>query len=214
MNGHRRKVEAMEINLPGDMRRAIMGDLDQLADITAEAFSEDPINLWIFGHARAMKPAFRTLAKALYLKNGFCHLHGDDGATMWIESEKIADPSTLSMLGFAWAMRRHGTKGAMKRAIGAGEAMKAHHPKERHLYLFTVGTRKSSRGKGIGSALLRPVLDAADKQGRACHLENTNPENSGFYGAHGFKRLETFEIGTGSPPMEAMWREPKPQAQT
>ena len=62
-------------------------------------------------------------------------------------------------------------------------------------------------GTGLGKAILRPMLNAADREGLPCYLENTNPANSGFYMSHGFERMEVFELGDGSPPMEAMWRE-------
>ena len=77
-----------------------------------------------------------------------------------------------------------------------------------HLYLFTIGTRKAARGKGLGKTILRPMLDAADRAGLPCYLENSNPANSGFYMSHGFERMKLFEVGEGSPQMEAMWRDP------
>lgn len=200
----------MNINLPTGITIASVRELDRLADITAEAFSEDPVNMWIFGSPRALKPAFRILAKANYLKHGFCHLFEDAGATMWIDSERMHPPSKLSMLKFSWILQRHASKGAMARAMAFDKAMTAHHPKSSHLYLFTIGTRKSARGSGVGKGLLRPVLEAADREGRACYLENTNPDNTGFYGAHGFKRIDVFDAGRDSPPMEAMWRDPRP----
>jgi len=199
----------VNINLPTGITKASPRELDRLADITAEAFSEDPVNLWIFGRPRALKPAFKILAKEVYLKHGFCHLSDDAGATLWIDSERMQSPSTLSMLRFSWVLKRHATKGAMGRAMAFDAVMTAHHPKSSHLYLFTIGTRKSARGTGVGKGLLRPVLEAADRDGRACYLENTNPDNTGFYGAHGFKRINLFDAGSDSPPMEAMWRDPR-----
>ena len=77
----------LEIDLPEGLRQATAADWRQMGDITGEAFETDPVNLWIFGHTHALKPTFSLLAQALYLKHGICHLAGDGGATMWIESQ-------------------------------------------------------------------------------------------------------------------------------
>ncbi|MEO0714891.1 MAG: GNAT family N-acetyltransferase, partial [Pseudomonadota bacterium] len=47
----------------------------------------------------------------------------------------------------------------------------------------------ASRGKGVGKALLAPVLAACDRDGVPVYLENSNPANAGFYRAHGFETI-------------------------
>lgn len=201
----------LEIRLPEGVRDATASDWRQLGDITGEAFAEDPVNLWIFGNTGALTPVFSQLAKHLYLPNGICHLAGDRGATMWCLSDRRRELGTLATLGLVWTLMQKGSKGAAKRALTAGETMAREHPKEPHLYLFTIGTRKAERGKGLGKLLIAPALAAADKAGMPCYLENSNPANTGFYMSHGFERMKLFEPGPGAPPLEAMWREPKAQ---
>ena len=76
-----------EISLPAGMRRAAQADWRQVGGIIAEAFSEDPVNLWIFGNPAPMPTVFGALAKSVYLPRGFCQLlSGDAGATMWSHS--------------------------------------------------------------------------------------------------------------------------------
>lgn len=199
----------LEIELPEGLRRAGKADWRQLGDITGEAFAEDPVNLWIFGNAAAMPPVFSVLARHIYLPRGFCHLSGDAGATMWTPSSASLDLPLLPTLGLVSALLGKASKGTVKRALGAGEAMKREHPTASHLYLFAIGTRKAARGKGLGKKLMAPVLAAADRKGLPCYLENSNPANTGFYRSHGFERMKLFEPGPGAPPMEAMWREPR-----
>lgn len=199
----------LEIHLPQGMRDATLADWRRLGDITGEAFAEDPVNLWIFGKSDALAPVFSQLARHLYVPNGICHLAGDAGATMWCLSDRRKELGPVPTLGLVWTLLRHGSKGAAKRALGAGEAMAREHPKDRHLYLFTIGTRKAERGKGLGKQLFSPTLMAADRAGLPCYLENSNPANTGFYMSHGFERMKLFEPGPGGPPLEAMWREPK-----
>lgn len=199
----------MQIDLPDTLSRAGPNDWKKLGDITAEAFAEDPINRWIFGSPRALKTVFRVLARSVYSKIGYSYTAGDGGAAMWSENSAPFNPGVWDQLSFGLGLARHASKGAIKRAFAAGEAMEQHHPSEPHMYLFTIGTRKSARGQGVGKALLAPVLSACDRDGVACYLENSNPDNHGFYRAHGFETREYFQIGDGSPQMEAMWREPR-----
>lgn len=200
----------LEIALPDGVRNAEATDWRQLGDITGEAFAEDPVNLWIFGGTRALAPIFSKLARHIYLPNGICHMAGDSGATMWCLSDRRKELGTLATLSLVWTLSRKGSKGAAKRALNAGEAMAREHPTAPHLYLFTIGTRKAARGKGVGKMLLRPALEAADRAAIPTYLENSNPANTGFYASHGFERLKLFEPGPGAPPLEAMWREPRP----
>jgi ribosomal protein S18 acetylase RimI-like enzyme len=191
------------------IRTASRDDWRNVAAITAEAFSDDPVNRWLFGTERALAVVFGTLARDSYLKSGVCHLIDDRGATMW---RKVDGPhqtvGVLSVMRIAAGLLRHGSPGSVKRAIAAGEIIDANHPREPHIYLFTIGTRKAARGKGLGKALLQPVLASCDRDSLPVYLENSNPANTGFYMHHGFRRTKLFEVGPGSPPLEAMWREP------
>jgi ribosomal protein S18 acetylase RimI-like enzyme len=198
------------IDLPPDIRRAEHADWKRVADITAEAFAEDPVNLWIFGNARAIRSLFRIFARDIYTRKGVCHVYGNAAATMWADESVDLNIPPFSLFQLIVAQRLLGSKGSVGRGLAAGKAMEVHHPREPHLYLFTIGTRKPARGKGLGKAMLQPVLDAADRAGKPIYLENSNPVNSGFYQSHGFRRRgEPFYIAEGAPVMEPMWREPK-----
>lgn len=200
----------LDIQLPDTIRPAARRDWRQLGDITAEAFADDPFNLWLFGSGRALRPLFRIMARDIYLKEGFCHIHGDEAATMWATNESNLGFPNLSLFQLMAAQMIHGTKGSMKRGMAAGAAMEKHHPKEPHVYLFTIGTRKAARGKGLGKAMMNPVLTAADTVGLPVYLENSNPANHGFYSSFGFEKIDEFSVLDDSPPMAPMWREPRP----
>ncbi|KCZ83546.1 acetyltransferase [Hyphomonas adhaerens MHS-3] len=199
----------MEFDLPSGLRNAGPADWRLIGDITGEAFETDPVNLWIFGHTTALKPTFALLAQAIYLKYGICHLAGEGGATMWIESQNRQELGLIPTLRLLPILMFKGSQGSIFRALKAGKVMDQNHPKDPHLYLFTIGTRKDARGTGLGKLMMAPMKAAADKARLPLYLENSNPMNTGFYQSHGFERMKLFEIGPGAPPMEAMWREPR-----
>lgn len=198
----------LNIDLAEGVSEATRSDWRKVADITAEAFAEDPVNQWLFGNPLAIRSCFRVLSRELYSKHGICHLAGDDGAAMWIHSDAMVPLPKMAELALALGLARHATKGALKRAMQGAERMERHHPKDPHLYLFTIGVTRAARGTGRGHALLAPVLEACDRADLPCYLENSNPDNFGFYSAHGFEHKEHFAVGDGGPPLQAMWRAP------
>lgn len=199
----------LEIDLPTHITRALPSAWTEVADITAEAFSEDPVNRWIFGEFKAIRACFRVLARDIYTRRGVCHLIPGKGAAMWIDASEMAALGTATQMALAGGVIRHAGFSAIKRALTAGEIMGRHHPEAPHLYLFTIGVTKAARGQGLGHGLIQPVLEACDRDGKAIYLENSNPDNFGFYSAHGFEHVEHFNAGAGGPPLQAMWRDPR-----
>lgn len=202
---------SMHIDLSNsELRQANINEWRTVADITAEAFANDPVNQYIFGKFESIRSMFRVMAREMYIPSGLSYLHPAGGATMWMPPGVDAAPSQFGLLKFALGQARHGTMGAIKKGMALSEKMQEWHPKDPHFYLFTIGTTAGARGKGVGKGLLAPVLAACDAADMPIYLENSNPTNSGFYAAHGFERMGVFNIdGEGSPVMEPMWREPK-----
>jgi ribosomal protein S18 acetylase RimI-like enzyme len=53
-------------------------------------------------------------------------------------------------------------------------------------YLFLLGVEPSRQRRGLGAALMRPILDRADTEKLACYLETENQRNVAFYRRQGF----------------------------
>ncbi|MCI4338594.1 MAG: GNAT family N-acetyltransferase, partial [Thermoplasmata archaeon] len=81
------------------------------------------------------------------------------------------------------------------------------HPKEPHWYLATLGTEPAQQGKGIGSALLRSMIERIDESGYPAYLESSKERNVPFYARFGFEVIEEFRSAMGSPPIWRMWRQ-------
>lgn len=181
-----------------------------LANITADAFRDDPFNSWLFGGFEPMKRTFANLAQHIYAPNGFCQILNEDGegraATMWLMPGDKPDATPMGMLKTYSGLFVSGGWGALMRGKAAGDAMAKHHPREPHAYLFTVGVASAGRGRGLGRKLIEPVLEACDRTGTMAYLENSNPANRRFYNSLGFERVELFHATPDSPPLEAMKR--------
>ena len=87
--------------------------------------------------------------------------------------------------------------------------LERNHPFEPdHLHLALLGVVPDHQGTGIGSALLRSVLDRADREGTPAYLEATSDRNRALYERHGFVALRQLQV-LDCPPLTAMWREPQ-----
>lgn len=200
-------ILASSIDLGPAMVRATRSDARQVGEITADAFRDDPFNRWLLGTPAAIRGVFVPLAQHVYVPNGFSYRLSDEGAAMWML------PGGDDRLGF-WAMQKlrfnaifRASRGAVGRIGHAVAAMEAAHPRFDHAYLFTIGVRPRSQGKGMGRMLLAPVLDACDRVGLPTYLENSNPKNHAFYRSCGFEHVQVIEAEPGAPPLEAMLRQ-------
>lgn len=182
---------------------------DTVAQITVDAFRDDPFNRWLFGSTSGMAGVFTALARHVYTRRGLCYRLGDEGAAMWMLPGGNTEPPLTALPALYSAVLFRSTWGAKRRTDAAVAAMARHHPTFPHAYLFTIGVRPRARGKGNGRALIRPVLEACDRAGLPAYLENSNPANRGFYGSCGFERTAMIEVAPGAPPLEAMLRQPR-----
>ena len=77
-------------------------------------------------------------------------------------------------------------------------------------YLWGLGVEPSEQGKGIGGALMRPILARADRDGLPCYLETQNQRNLPFYERHGFEVVSDGEVPKRGLRVWAMVRNPHP----
>jgi GNAT superfamily N-acetyltransferase len=87
-------------------------------------------------------------------------------------------------------------------------AIERDHPHEPHYYLSILGTDPARQGEGIGSALMRPILEACDRDGVPAYLEASKERNVDYYTRHGFRATGELELPRG-PRVWPMWREPR-----
>lgn len=199
----------MDVVLGDDLTEARSCDGDMIARITADAFQNDPFNLWLFGSSDPLFAVFHLLARKQYVPHGLVYRLEDKGAAMWMLPGGKFDLPITAIPEILWLALTRTSSGGMKRISRTIAAMEANHPTIPHAYLFTIAVRPDHQGKGLGRKLIRPMLDACDRESLPAYLENSNPANSSFYASCGFERVRMIHPIDGSPPLEAMLREPR-----
>jgi GNAT superfamily N-acetyltransferase len=82
------------------------------------------------------------------------------------------------------------------------------HPHEPHWYLAVLATDPTVQGRGIGSALLAPILERCDREGLLAYTETQKPENVSWYARAGFTVSDEVRL-PGTPPVWCLRREPR-----
>ncbi len=88
------------------------------------------------------------------------------------------------------------------------EALGEVHPQQPHWYLPLIGVNPDGQGRGLGSAMLRPVLARCDAEGVAAYLEATTERSRALYARLGFRPVGTIEVAD-CPPIHPMVRRPR-----
>ncbi|TNE67092.1 MAG: N-acetyltransferase [Alphaproteobacteria bacterium] len=191
----------------GAIRPLQDGDATLIGHIIAEAFADDPVNLWAFNGTGAMAPVFTAMARYLYIPKGFGHVT-DDGlaGTMWLPPGAQKTYGIGGNLAMARAIVWHGGLRAVKNSLAIDAFMAKNRPAEPHYYLFAIGVSPALQGRGIGGRLMKEALDRADTAHMPAYLENSKAGNIGFYRSHGFEIMDEVVPAPGCPVMWRMWR--------
>lgn len=195
------------------MRKVQAGELRQVAAVLAKAFHDDPPTRWtIPNDARRetlLYRGFHLYLRKLWFAQGECLTTGGvAGAAAWIPPGgwKVGPFRQLFLLpGMVMAFGR-----STGRVLSAIASMESNHPEDEHFYLPFAGVLPEWQGKGVGSALLSPVLQRCDRDAIPAYLEASSPMNRRLYERHGFEVTDEFRFAEDAPPLWRMWRTPKP----
>jgi GNAT superfamily N-acetyltransferase len=201
-------------------RAATTEDVAEMARVLGDAFTDDPIFVWLFPDAerrpRQCQLLFEMTVRHRYQPTGACQVlpdavaawepptHPEGGEAPPDQGEAVpteAAEEGADALGpeLAEAGERLGVLGAL---------MAAHHPTEPCWYLAAIGVRPSAQGRGLGGVLLSARTAELDAVAAPAFLEATTPRSRALYERHGFEVVEELVVPDG-PSMWAMWREPR-----
>lgn len=198
----------------GTVRKATADDIPRIAKALAQAFQDDPQFRWIVPddarRGRILEPAFELFLRRIWFAQDECYTTDTGaGAAVWerpgewklgIGKQLMMAPAMTRVFG------RH-----LPRLMRAITAVESNHPSELHYYLPFVGVVPEWQGRGLGAALMQPVLARCDDQSMPAYLEASTPRNRALYERHGFAVTEEFRLAKDAPPMWRMWREPARQ---
>jgi GNAT superfamily N-acetyltransferase len=134
------------------------------------------------------------------------------GVAVWAPPEPVpAGLRARSRLLLVRALFPRATRSLLE-GLGRLEQL---HPTEPHWYLAFTGVDPARHRRGIGAALLQPVLAQADHDGLVCCLETPFPETHAFYRRLGFELISSVRPFEEARPLDIMIRKPRPtDAQT
>ena len=194
-------------------RRATVADVPRLASALARAFQDDPVACWSCP-ADALRPRmlerfYRTRLRQLLREDEIWADPALGGAALWAPPQRwrtsAREDAELARCLLTPRLL-HRLPLVVRGFIGVVER---HHPRTPpHWYLAILGTEPAAQGRGIGSALLAPVLARCDEDGVGAYLESSKRRNIDFYARHGFRVTGELRLPRG-PRMWSMWRDPR-----
>jgi ribosomal protein S18 acetylase RimI-like enzyme len=193
---------------PAPVRVAGRADLRAVSLALARAFRGDPVHRWILPGEldwALASDAFFAMVMRDVLRHGSVYTTAArEGAALWVPPYPKPPPfgDRLAM-AVGWYMALGRRAGAIGRQLGRIERA---HPLEPHWYLAVLGTDPRHQRRGVGSALLAPVLARCDEDRVPAYLESSKRTNVAFYERHGFRVVGELAI-EGGPTIWRMLRE-------
>jgi ribosomal protein S18 acetylase RimI-like enzyme len=195
------------------IRPAVKADSEAIKALVKEAFCDDPLMTWFPLQDRRREAALEDFSD--FMVNDYCLPHGltcvegdVSGAALWILPGKLESSPAVQFKMVGVVLRSFGWRN-LPLKFAERQKIDSCHPKQPHYYLAGLAVREGIRGRGIGSALLRPVLDRSDREGVGCYLEASLERNLGFYRKHGFDVLRELAIGPSRFPVWILWSDPQ-----
>lgn len=203
------RIPAIPVPLETDsaIRPLSAAEANRAFDVLTLAFESDPPSRWIWQDRRQYLEAFPRFAEAfggVAADLGTAHCFGDfGGISLWLPPGVFPDEEGLAAVidQTLSGQRRE----AMYSIIGQ---MELYHPVEPHWHLPLIGVDSEHQGRGIGSALLRNMLERCDQEGLPAYLEATSPRNILLYVRHGFEATGCIQV-QDCPPIVPMIRQPR-----
>src|ERR1700750_1030886 len=150
------------------------------------SFAADPPCRWLYPDERQYRRNFPAFAMAF---GGGAILEGSallsrerDGGALWLPPGSAPDEDPLVRL-----IERSVPDHRRDDVFALFAEMGRQHPLDPHWYLPLIGVVPARQGLGIGAALLRPVLEAAEPARLSASLGAPSPKSVPLYRRHGFE---------------------------
>jgi ribosomal protein S18 acetylase RimI-like enzyme len=196
------RVEGAQADPGAVIRKATADDVPRLARALARAFYDDPVFNWLVPddseRMRRSERGFAFYLRRVYLPHDECYAaQGGAGGALWLPPGKwhLGPLAQLQLVpGMVAAMGPRLPQ--LLRAIGTIES---NHPHKPHYYLPFVGVEPELQGKGVGTALLAPILHRCDRGAHTRLPGGHQPAQPGVLPAAGIRGHRRVPISEGWP---------------
>lgn len=192
--------------------KATPKEYEQMAKTLAQAFMNDPVINYILKpnirKDQALQDMFLMIMRFMKERDELYFTENMEGVALWDPPDRwgLTFFQELSMVPTLFRICGLSRLGRFNSVMTATKKV---HPSASHVYLFAIGVMPDLFGKGIGSQLMRHMLDRCDTEKVPAYLENTNEINTQFYLNHGFKITGEIQVSSEAPKILLMWRDPK-----
>ena len=181
------------------------GDAEEVVDVIAGAFGNDPTWSWAFPDPAARRQFWQFVVTGGLRYPWTFKTTGFESVTVWIPpgGAEFSDDQEAQLPGLLAELLG-------PRAADVAEPMRrfeqAHPRTEPHYYLSLLGSHPEHRGRGLGMALLEENLARIDAEHMPAYLESSNPANNRRYESVGFVAITSFQAPGDGPTVTGMWR--------
>jgi ribosomal protein S18 acetylase RimI-like enzyme len=189
-----------------DIARVREDQIDIAAGVLARAFQLDPPMLYVCPDPVSRARVLPSMMKAFVT---YAWMFGEplttskkiEAVALWLPLDDLSEtPERDGRAGIDQIPAMLGAD-AFTRLMHIANATGRFHQRSapgKHLYLSFLGVEPSRQGQGLGSALIRPMLERADAEGLPCYLDTFQPRNVPLYQKHGFEiTIEEVEPNSG-----------------
>ena len=186
----------------------------EAAEVLVRAFYDFSMNRHLFPDAKKRARQLRFIylhIVALYRGVGGAYITDDgSGVALWAPPQHWRGMSAWRYVraGFLPTPFRIGWD-LLPRRIGALRDIEHRHRAEMgapHWFLELIGVDPERQGTGSGAALIRHVLDRADRQGLPSYVITHEPKNVAYYERFGFQFVGAAPFEPGAPPTCSLLR--------
>jgi ribosomal protein S18 acetylase RimI-like enzyme len=189
-----------------DIVRVREDQIDVAAGVLARAFQLDPPILYVCPDPTSRARALPSMMKAFVT---YAWMFGEpltisekpEAVALWLPLDDLRETPERDRLAGVDQIPTILGADAFTRLMHIATAVDRFHQQSapgKHLYLSFLGVEPSRQGQGLGSALIRPMLERADAEGLPCYLDTFQPRNVPLYQKHGFKiTIEEVEPNSG-----------------
>jgi GNAT superfamily N-acetyltransferase len=180
-----------------------------LVETMVAAFAGDPLYAWLQPDPLRRAALLREVLAfvlALGLEHGEVHTTAArDAVAVWTEPgvALVGDAAAERYLDL---LREHVGEERLGDLVAGMTAVDRHRPAAPHRTLHSVAVHPGTQGAGVGSALLRPMLERCDAEGVGVYLDSSCSRNLPFYARLGFRVVSEERLPDGGPVMRTLLR--------